>query len=56
MPLQTYYVRFWSENKSEDEFIGPFYDEDEAWEFADYQNTGLGLNGIPTSVACYSVV
>ena len=49
-------VRFWSESLDSPEYIGPFYSEEEADEYADDRNSSLALAGIPSSVACYSVV
>ncbi len=49
------YVRFDSTECDEPQFIGPFETEDAADDYADYQNTGLSLNGIPGWVASYSV-
>ncbi len=52
---KDYYVRFYSVEYDEPQFIGPFDSEDAADDYADYQNTGLSLNGIPGWVASYSV-
>jgi len=52
---KDYYVRFYSSECDEPQFIGPFETEDAADDYADYQNTGLSLNGIPGWVASYSV-
>jgi len=52
----TFTVRFWSEHLESPEYIGPFYSEDDAQEYADDRNSSLALSGIPSSVACYSVV
>ncbi len=53
---QTFTVRFWSESLDSTEYIGPFYSEDDAQDYADDRNGSLSLSGIPSSVACYSVV
>ena len=53
---KTFTVRFWSEVLESPEYIGPFYSEDEAQDYADDRNGSLALAGIPSSVACYSVV
>lgn len=52
----TYYVMFQSDALELPDYIGPFYSEDDAYDYADYQNNGLALGGIPSSVACYSVL
>ena len=52
---KDYYVRFYSAEYDEPQFIGPFDSEDAADDYADYQNTGLALSGIPSHIACYSV-
>jgi hypothetical protein len=52
----TYTVRFVSDALNSPEFIGPFYTEEEAQDYADDRNSSLALAGIPSSVACYSVV
>ena len=49
------YVRFDSTEYDEPQFIGPFETEEAADDYADYQNTGLSLNGIPGWRASYSV-
>ena len=56
MSTQTFSVRFDSDALDSPEFIGPFYTEDDAQEYADDRNSSLALSGIPSSVACYSVV
>jgi len=56
MSTQTFSVRFDSDALDSPEFIGPFYSEDDAQEYADDRNGSLALAGIPSSVACYSVV
>ena len=53
---KTFTVRFWSEVLESPEYIGPFYSEDDAQDYADDRNSSLALSGIPSSVACYSVV
>jgi hypothetical protein len=52
----TYTVCFWSEYLESPEYIGPFYSEDDAQSYADDRNGSLALSGIPSSVACYSVL
>jgi len=52
----TYTVRFDSNALDSPEFIGPFYSEDDAYDYADDRNGSLALSGIPSSVACYSVI
>ena len=48
-------MRFYSAEYDEPQFIGPFDSEDAADDYADYQNTGLALSGVPGDVASYSV-
>ena len=36
--------------------IGPFDSEDDAYAYANDLNDSLALRGIPSSVACYSVL
>ena len=52
---QTFYVQFVSDALDSPEYIGPFYSEDDAYEYADDRNDSLALSGIPSSVASYSV-
>jgi len=52
---QTFFVRFVSDALNSPEYIGPFYSEDEANDYADCRNGSLALSGIPSSVASYSV-
>jgi hypothetical protein len=52
---ETFTVRFWSEHLDSPEYIGPFYTEDDAQEYADDRNSSLALSGIPSWVANYSV-
>ena len=52
----TFTVRFWSEALDSPEYIGPFYSEDDAQDYCDDRNDSLSLNGVPSWVACYSVV
>ena len=52
---QTFSVRFTSDALNSPEYIGPFYSEDEANDYADCRNGSLALSGIPSSVASYSV-
>ena len=54
--MKSFTVRFDSDALDSPEFIGPFYNEDAAQEYADDRNSSLALSGIPSSVACYSVV
>ena len=53
---KTFTVRFVSDALDSPEYIGPFYTEEEAQDYADDRNGSLALSGIPSSVACYSVV
>jgi hypothetical protein len=53
---QTFKVRFVSFSLNSPEYIGPFYTEEEAQDYCDARNGSLSLSGIPSSVACYSVV
>ena len=53
---ETFTVRFDSNALESPEYIGPFYSEDDAQDYADDRNSSLALSGIPSSVACYSVV
>ena len=52
----TFTVRFDSTALDSPEYIGPFYSEDEAQNYCDSRNGYLQLGGIPSWVACYSVV
>jgi hypothetical protein len=52
----TYSVRFDSNALDSPEFIGPFYSEDDAYDYADARNGSLALSGIPSAIAFYSVV
>jgi len=52
----TFTVRFWSEHLDSPEYIGPFYSLEEAEDYCDSRNGSLSLSGIPSWVACYSVV
>ena len=52
----TYYVLFQSEKLEMPEYIGPFCSSEDAEDYADHQNNGLALNGVPGWVASYSVV
>jgi hypothetical protein len=52
----TFTVRFDSNALDSPEYIGPFYSEDDAQDYCDARNGSLALSGIPSSVACYSVV
>ena len=53
---KTFTVRFVSDALDSPEYIGPFYSEDDANDYADDRNSSLALNGVPSWVACYSVV
>ncbi len=55
MTEMTFYVMFSSEELTEPEYIGPFYELQDAEDYADHQNQGLANNGIPGSVASYGV-
>jgi hypothetical protein len=52
----TFTVRFDSNALNSPEYIGPFYSEKEAQNYCDSRNDSLQLGGIPSWVACYSVV
>jgi len=52
----TFEVRFISEKLTEPEYIGPFYSEEDAYDYADEENYRLSLAGVPSWVASYSVV
>ena len=52
----TFTVRFDSNALNSPEYIGPFYSEDDAQDYCDARNGSLQLGGIPSWVACYSVV
>ena len=54
--MKSFTVRFDSDALDSPEFIGPFYSEDAAQDYADDRNGSLALSGIPSSVAFYSVV
>jgi hypothetical protein len=53
---ETFTVRFDSNALNSPEYIGPFYSEDDAQDYCDARNGSLSLGGIPSWVACYSVV
>jgi hypothetical protein len=53
---ETFTVRFDSNALDSPEYIGPFYSEDAAQDYADDRNSSLALSGVPSWVACYSVV
>ena len=36
-------------------YIGPFHDEERAYDYADEENNKLASRGIPSWVACYEV-
>jgi hypothetical protein len=52
----TFTVRFESPSPNSPEYIGPFYTEKDAEDYCDARNGSLSLSGIPSWVACYSVV
>ena len=52
---ETFFVCFVSDALNSPEYIGPFYSEDSANDYADDRNSSLALSGIPSSVASYSV-
>jgi hypothetical protein len=56
MKIKTFTVRFDSPAIDSPEYIGPFFFEEDAQDYADDRNSSLALSGIPSSVACYSVV
>ena len=53
---ETFTVCFWAESLDSPEYIGPFYTEKDAQNYCDARNGSLSLSGIPSWVACYSVV
>ena len=55
MKNKTFTVCFVSEELDSPEYIGPFYTEDEAYDYANDRNSSLASGGIPSSVASYSV-
>ena len=55
MKNETFTVRFVSEALDSPEYIGPFYSEKEAYNYADKCNNYLAAAGIPSSVASYGV-
>ena len=52
----TFYVKFHSEKLEMPEYIGPFSSSEDAEDYADHQNNGLALNGVPGWVSSYAVV
>jgi hypothetical protein len=55
MNNKTFTVCFVSEALDSPEYIGPFYNEDEAYDYANVRNASLALGGIPSTVASYGV-
>jgi hypothetical protein len=55
MNNKTFTVCFISEALDSPEYIGPFYNEDEAYDYANVRNASLALGGIPSTVASYGV-
>ena len=53
--MNEFFVTFTSGALDSPEYIGPFYSEEDAYEYADDRNDSLALGGVPSSVACYSV-
>ena len=53
---ETFTVRFDSTALDSPEYVGPFPTQEEAQDYADDRNSSLALSGIPSSVACYTVV
>ena len=53
---ETFTVRFDSDALDSPEYIGPFYTLKDAEDYCDDRNGSLSLSGIPSDVACYSVV
>jgi hypothetical protein len=53
---ETFTVRFTSNALNSPEYIGPFYSEADAQDYCDDRNVSLSLSGVPSWVACYSVV
>lgn len=51
-----YTVVFWSTENDAPQYIGPFFSEDAANNYADNENQKLSLAGIPSSIANYSVI
>ena len=52
----NFYVMFYSVKLEIPELIGPFDSLEDAQDYADHQNNGLALNGVPGCVASYGVV
>jgi hypothetical protein len=50
-----FFVRFDSYALNSPEYIGPFDNEDDAYDYVNVRNGSLALSGIPTDVASYSV-
>ncbi len=50
-----FYVRFCSEDLTEDQYIGPFDSESDAEDYADDENNRLASAGIPGWRASYSL-
>ena len=53
---ETFTVRFDSTALDSPEYVGPFYSEEEAQDYADDRKSSLALSGVPSSVAFYTVV
>lgn len=53
---ETFTVVFHSTALDSPEYISPFYSLSDAEDYADDRNDSLALAGIPSSVACYSVL
>ena len=50
-----FFVRFDSYALNSPEYIGPFDNEDDAYDYINARNGSLALSGVPTDVASYSV-
>ena len=55
MKNETFTVRFHSPGFDGPRYFGPFYTEEEAYDYADECNSYLAAAGIPSSVASYGV-
>ena len=50
-----FFVRFDSYALNSPEYIGPFDNEDDAYDYINARNGSLALSGVPTDVASYTV-
>lgn len=53
---ETFTVAFYNPSPNSPEYIGPFQSLKQAEDYCDSRNGSLQLSGIPSWVACYSVV